>query len=49
MPITLCMTNSKTMQALVTDPKLMQILQQEVQLSRQQLQELSGVLSKLTL
>ncbi|MNI98777.1 Spore coat protein F precursor [compost metagenome] len=46
---TVCMTKSKTMQALVTDPELMQILQQDVQLSQQQLQELSGVLSKVTL
>ncbi|MBA2939094.1 hypothetical protein HZF08_12330 [Paenibacillus sp. CGMCC 1.16610] len=46
---TVCMTKSKTMQALVTDPELIQILQQDVQLSQQQLQELSGVLSKVTL
>ncbi|RIX50051.1 hypothetical protein D3P08_21080 [Paenibacillus nanensis] len=46
---TVCVTKSKTMQALVTDPELMQILQQDVQLSQQQLQELGGVLSKATL
>lgn len=46
---TVCMTKSKTMQALVTDTELLQILQQDVQLSQQQLQELSGVLSKVTL
>ncbi|MDR6553283.1 hypothetical protein [Paenibacillus qinlingensis] len=46
---TVCMTKSKTMQALVTDPQLIQILQQDVQLSQQQLQELGGVLSKVTL
>ncbi|WDM19963.1 hypothetical protein [Paenibacillus polymyxa] len=46
---TVCHTKSKTMQALVTDPELMQILQQDVQLSQQQLQELDGVLSKMTL
>ncbi|AWB46628.1 hypothetical protein DCC85_22290 [Paenibacillus sp. CAA11] len=46
---TVCMTKSKTMQALVTDPELMQILQQDVTLSQQQLQELGGVLSKVTL
>ncbi|RUT33675.1 hypothetical protein EJP77_08550 [Paenibacillus zeisoli] len=45
---TVCMTKSKTMQVLVTDPELKQILQQDVQLSQQQLQELSGVLSKAT-
>ncbi|MFE5324373.1 hypothetical protein ACFQ88_37625 [Paenibacillus sp. NPDC056579] len=46
---TVCMTKCKTMQALVTDPELRQILQQDVQLSQQQLQELGGVLSKVTL
>lgn len=46
---TVCMTKTKTFQALVTDPELMQILQQDAQLSQQQLQELSGVLSKSTL
>jgi len=46
---TVCMTKSKTMQALVTDPELLQILQQEVKLSQQQLQELGGVLTKATL
>lgn len=45
---TVCMTKSKTMQALVTDPELMQILQQDATLSQQQLQELGGVLSKAT-
>lgn len=45
---TVCMTKSMTMQALVTDPDLMQILQQDVTLSQQQLQELGGVLSKAT-
>lgn len=46
---TVCMTKAKTMQVLVTDPELMQILKQDVQLSQQQLQELGGVLSKVTL
>lgn len=46
---TVCMTKSKTMQALVADPELIQILQQDVQLSQQQLQELGGVLSKVTI
>lgn len=44
---TVNMTKSKTMQVLVTDPELKQILQQDVTLSQQQLQELSGVLSKV--
>ncbi|MFC3747126.1 hypothetical protein [Paenibacillus sp. GCM10012306] len=46
---TVCMTKSKTMQTLVTDPDLLQILQQEVKISQQQLQELGGVLTKTTL
>ncbi|WP_340026563.1 hypothetical protein MHI24_15915 [Paenibacillus sp. FSL K6-1096] len=45
---TVCLTKSQTMQALVTDPELTQILQQDAALSQQQLQELSGVLSKVT-
>lgn len=45
---TVCITKSKTMQALVTDPELMQIMQQDATLSQQQLQELGGVLSKVT-
>ncbi|MFD2330803.1 hypothetical protein ACFSR7_16240 [Cohnella sp. GCM10020058] len=46
---TVCMTKSKTMQALVTDPELKQILQQDVQISQQQLQALGGVLSRATI
>lgn len=45
---TVCLTKSQTMQALVTDPELTQILQQDAALSQQQLQELSTVLSKVT-
>ncbi|MBY0116911.1 hypothetical protein MHB43_16995 [Paenibacillus sp. FSL H8-0317] len=45
---TVCMTKCKTMQALVTDPELKQILKQDAILSQQQLQELGGVLSKAT-
>ncbi|MDT0123061.1 hypothetical protein Q9R46_10440 [Paenibacillus sp. RRE4] len=45
---TVCVTKSMTMQALVTDPELMQILQQDMTLSQQQLQELGEVLSKAT-
>jgi hypothetical protein len=45
---TVCMTKSKTMQALVSDSELTQILQQDVQLSTRQIQELSGLLSKAT-
>jgi similar to spore coat protein len=43
---TVCMTKSTTMQALVSDPDLKDILQQDVQLSSRQLQELNGLLSK---
>lgn len=43
---TLCMTKSKTMQALVTDPELKNIMQMDVALSTRQLQELNGLLSK---
>lgn len=44
---TVGMTKSKTMQALVSDPELKQILQQDVQVSTKQLQELGGLLSKV--
>ncbi|WP_238654340.1 hypothetical protein [Paenibacillus piscarius] len=46
---TVCLTKAQTMQALVTDPELTQILQQDAALSQQQLQELRGVLSKVTI
>ncbi|RRJ67458.1 hypothetical protein EHV15_07300 [Paenibacillus oralis] len=42
---TLCMTKSKTMQILVADPELKQILQQDVLVTTRQLQKLSGILS----
>lgn len=45
----LCMTKSKTMQILVSDNDLKQILQQDVQLSTRQLQELNGLLSSVNL
>lgn len=41
----LCMTKSKTMQALVSDPELKSLMQEDVQLSTRQLQELNGLLS----
>lgn len=43
---TVCLTKSKTMQILVSDPELQQILRNDVQVSTRQLQELSGLLSK---
>ncbi|MFJ7727851.1 hypothetical protein ACIQXV_17025 [Neobacillus sp. NPDC097160] len=43
---TLCMSKSKTMRALVTDQKLLDIMQQDVKTSTRQLQEFSSILSK---
>lgn len=43
---TVCMTKSKTMQMLVSDSELKDLLQQDAQLSTRQLQELNGLLSK---
>ncbi|WNC17577.1 hypothetical protein [Brevibacillus brevis] len=45
---TLCMTKSKTMQALVSDEALRQILADDVAVSTRQLQELDTILSKAT-
>jgi similar to spore coat protein len=45
---TVCMTKSKTMQVLVSDPGLKDILQQDVDISTRQLQELSAILAKAT-
>ncbi|GGF93739.1 hypothetical protein [Paenibacillus abyssi] len=45
---TVCMTKSKTMRALVSDPALKQILQEDVDSSTRQLEELSAILSKAT-
>jgi len=42
---TVALTKAKTMQLLVSDPELKQILQHDVQVSTQQLHELSGLLS----
>jgi similar to spore coat protein len=44
---TVCLTKSKTMQLLVSDQDLKSILQQDVQMSTRQLQELNGILSKV--
>ncbi|MDK8189812.1 hypothetical protein QP794_06900 [Paenibacillus sp. UMB7766-LJ446] len=43
---TVCMTKSKTMQALVTDPELKLILQQDAAMSSDQLAELSAIMTK---
>jgi len=42
---TVCLTKSKTMKALVTDPRLIDIMQQDVDLSTRQLQEYTSILS----
>ncbi len=42
----LCMTKSKTMHVLVSDPELKTLMQQDVTLSTRQLQELTGLLSQ---
>ncbi|MDR7072863.1 hypothetical protein [Fictibacillus barbaricus] len=40
-----CLTKSKTMKALVSDPRLKEIMQQDIDLSTRQLNEYSSVLS----
>ncbi|KGE18180.1 hypothetical protein [Paenibacillus wynnii] len=46
---TVCMTKAKTMQILVSDEALKQILQQDIQVSTRQLQEYRELLSKAAL
>lgn len=41
-----CLTKSKTMQGLVSDPALKQLMQQDVAVSSRQLQELGSILAK---
>ncbi|MDX7985200.1 hypothetical protein KK159_17605 [Bacillus velezensis] len=41
----LCLTKSKTMKALVSDPQLKEIMQQDVDTSTRQLQEFASILS----
>lgn len=43
---TLCITKSKTMQTLVTDPDLKALMQQDVALSTRQLKELDDLLAQ---
>ncbi|MCM3127178.1 MULTISPECIES: hypothetical protein [unclassified Paenibacillus] len=43
---TVCMTKSKTMQALVMDPELKLILQEDAAMSSDQLVELAEILTK---
>lgn len=45
---TICLTKSKTMRALVSDPELKAILQQDVEISTRQLEELNAILTKAT-
>ncbi|MBS4174260.1 hypothetical protein [Bacillus sp. FJAT-49736] len=42
---TLCLTKSKTMKALVTDPRLKEIMQQDVDITTKQLEEYASILS----
>ncbi|MCY9000530.1 hypothetical protein MOE43_11335 [Bacillus spizizenii] len=42
---TLCLTKSKTMKALVSDPNLKEIMQQDVDTTTRQLQEFASILS----
>lgn len=41
----LCLTKSKTMKALVSDPQLKEIMQQDVDTSTRQLQEFASIIS----
>ncbi|MBD0408710.1 hypothetical protein ICW23_16370 [Bacillus sp. 1021] len=41
----LCLTKSKTMKALVSDPQLKEIMQQDTDTSTRQLQEFASILS----
>lgn len=43
---TICLTKSKTMRALVSDPQLKEMMIQDVDISTRQLQEFSSILSK---
>lgn len=42
---TVCLTKSKTMKALVSDPQLKAIMQHDVDISTRQLQEFASILS----
>ncbi|WP_134683969.1 hypothetical protein [Brevibacillus migulae] len=42
----LCLTKSKTMRALVSDPELKQLMAMDAEISTRQIQELSAILSK---
>ncbi|MEK5053864.1 hypothetical protein MHH96_10750 [Niallia sp. FSL K6-0212] len=42
---TTCLTKSKTMRALVTDPQLKDIMQLDIDMSTRQLQEYASILS----
>lgn len=41
-----CLTKSKTMQMLVSDPKLKELMQMDAELTSTQLQELGAILTK---
>lgn len=44
---TIGLTKSKTMKALVSDPKLKEIMKQDAEISSRQLQEYSAILNKV--
>ncbi len=44
---TTCLTKSKTMKALVSDPLLKDIMQQDIDVSTRQLQEYASILSNV--
>lgn len=46
---TVCLTKSKTMKALVSDPELKAIMQKDVDISTRQLQEFASILSNAKL
>jgi len=43
---TICLTKSKTMRALVSDPQLKEMMLKDVDISTRQLEEFSSILSK---
>lgn len=44
---TVCLTKSKTMQTLVSDPNLLSILQQDAQVTARQVEDLKSLLSNI--
>lgn len=46
---TVCMTKASTMQGLISDPQLKTLLQQDVEQSKMQIQQIQGQLSNVNL